>query len=261
MSNRQLASQVLDAGQVSIEATVSFVIPALNEEGAVGMTVASVPHEKLACLGLDSEILVVDNDSEDGTSMEAERAGARVIRERRRGYGSAFLKGLTEAQGDILVLCDADGTYPIEEAEALVRPIAEGHADLVIGSRFKGGINNGAMPWLHKYIGNPALTWLQNRLFGTRISDAHCGFRAISRNAFVPLGLERCGMEFAPEMLVKAAINHLRIEEVPVTYRPRRAGKAKLRSFRDGWRHLKFLIGSFARLRVLSAWSRKGQRR
>ena len=232
-------------------AIVSFVIPALNEEGAVGATIDSVPCQKLIRLGLTSEILVVDNDSIDGTAAEAVRAGAIVLTEARRGYGSAFLKGLTEAKGNTLVLCDADGTYPIEDAEALIRPILEGRADFVIGSRTKGGIDDGAMPWHHRYIGNPALTWLQNRLFGTRISDAHCGLRAISKDAFLALGLECCGMEFAPEMLIKAAANRLRIEEIPVRYRPRFAGKPKLRSFRDGWRHLKFLIVSFVKLRVI----------
>ncbi|HLA81120.1 MAG TPA: glycosyltransferase family 2 protein [Thermoleophilia bacterium] len=231
--------------------SVSFVIPALNEEGAVGATIKSVPHQKLLRLGLTSEILVVDNDSMDGTAIEAARAGAVVLTEVRRGYGSAFLKGLAVARGDILVLCDADGTYPIEDAAALIRPIAEGRADLVIGSRTKGGIDDGAMPWHHRHIGNPVLTWLQNRLFGTRISDAHCGLRAISKDAFLALGLECCGMEFAPEMLIKAAANRLRIEEIPVRYRPRFAGKPKLRSFRDGWRHLKFLIVSFVKLRVI----------
>lgn len=230
--------------------SVTIVIPALNEEETVGATVSSVPLHEMELLGFASEILVVDNGSEDGTASEAQAAGAVVLHEPMRGYGSAFMRGLTEATGEILVLCDADGTYPIEHAYELIRPIAEGRADLVIGSRFKGTISDGAMPWHHRYIGNPALTFLQNRLFGTGLSDAHCGLRAISKTAFISLGLKCSGMEFAPEMLVKAAVLDLRIEEVPVEYRPRGGGVPKLRSLRDGSRHLRFLLGAFWQLRI-----------
>lgn len=261
MSTSQLVLERVGARNGSGKVTVTFVIPALNEERAVGTTIARVRSDELARLGFASEILVVDNDSEDNTAIEAQEAGARVVHEERRGYGSAFLRGLREAQGDILVLCDADGTYPIEYAHLLVRPIAEGRADLVIGSRFRGGIADGAMPWHHRYIGNPLLTFVQNRLFGTRLSDAHCGFRAISKNAFLALGLECTGMEFACEMLVKAAVNQLRVEEVPITYRRRAAGKPKLRSFRDGWRHLKFLFATFFRLRVVPFLRREARPR
>ncbi len=240
--------------------TVSFVIPALNEERAVGHTVTSIRIEDVAEMGLTAEIVVVDNNSVDDTAAEAKKAGARVVFEGRPGYGSAFLRGLAEARGEILVLCDADGTYPIEQARHFVEPIVEGRADLVIGSRYKGGIARGAMPWHHRYVGNPALTWLQNRLFGTSISDAHCGFRSISKTAFLSLGLECTGMEFAPEMLVKAAVKKLRIVEVPIVYRPRYAGNPKLRSFRDGWRHVKFLTISFLRLRILSRGRGAGRR-
>lgn len=242
----------LDGGALPPQKTISFVIPALNEEGAVGITVGSIPRKELSMLGLATEVIVVDNDSEDGTAMEAQTAGARVVHEPRRGYGSAFLRGLSEASGDILVLCDADGTYPVEQATTLIQPILGGQADVVIGSRFKGGIVDGAMPWHHRYVGNPALTWLQNCLFGTNISDAHCGFRALSRDAFLALGLECIGMEFAAEMLAKAATIQLRIQEIPVVYRPRRVGRTKLRSFRDGWRHLKFLVAAFLQLRLLA---------
>ena len=224
---------------------ISFVIPALNEEGVVGATVRSIPVEQLRAQGLDVEVIVVDNASTDDTAAEARQAGATVVREERRGYGNAYIAGLRAATGDIVVMSDADGTYPVEDTRSLIEPLLQGDADLVTGSRFNGKIEDGAMPWLHRYIGNPLLTLTQNLLFGTRLSETHCGFRAVSRAALERMSLRSPGMEFAHEMLVEAVKRKLRISEVPIVYRRRAGGRAKLSSFRDGWRHVSFLIGRF----------------
>ena len=221
---------------------VSVVIPALNEEGVVGKTVSSVPVSELEKLGLEVEILVIDNASEDGTAKEAEAAGARVVREEKRGYGNAYLRGFSEAKGDVIVILDADGTYPAEEIPSFVKPILAGEADFVIGSRLKGNIQPGAMPLLHQYIGNPLLTGFLNLLFHAGISDSHCGMRAFTRKAMIEMDLKTPGMEFASEMVIEAARKNLRIIEVPIQYRVRGAGKPKLSSFEDGWRHLRFMM-------------------
>lgn len=222
--------------------SVSIVIPALNEEGVVGKTVKSAPVSELRKLGLDVEILVVDNNSEDGTAAEAKNAGARVVCETRRGYGNAYKRGFAEAKGDIIVMSDADGTYPLESTPALIKPLLAGRADMVVGSRFKGEILKNAMSWLHRYVGNPVLTRTLNLLFGTRISDAHSGFRAFTKEALSRMELHSQGMEFASEMVIEAANKGLRITEIPIQYRPRGGGKAKLSSFQDGWRHLRFMM-------------------
>ncbi|MCC7551125.1 MAG: glycosyltransferase family 2 protein [Methanobacterium sp.] len=220
---------------------VSVVIPALNEEGIVGKTVRSVPLKKLHDIGLETEILVVDNASTDNTGKEAAEAGARVVLEPKRGYGNAYIRGFTEAQGDIMVMGDADGTYPFDEMAEFIQPILKGEAEFVIGSRLKGDIKPGAMPALHKYIGNPFLTWVLNALFSTGISDAHCGMRAMTREAWNKLGLKTSGMEFASEMVIEASRKKLKITEIPITYYPRE-GESKLSSFSDGWRHLRFMM-------------------
>jgi len=222
--------------------SISIVIPALNEEGVVGKTVGSVPVKELEGLGLSVEILVVDNDSSDNTALEAREAGARVVSELKRGYGNAYRRGFREARGDIVVMSDADGTYPLESTPELIRPILEGRADMVLGSRFMGEMLPGSMTWLHKNVGNPLLTAILNFLFKTRISDTHSGFRAISRSALGRLNLHSPGMEFASEMIIEAANKELRLAEIPIQYRPRGGGEAKLSSFQDGWRHLRFMM-------------------
>jgi len=220
---------------------ISIVIPALNEEGIVGKTVKSVPQEKLNEKGLETEIVVVDNASTDNTAQEAAEAGARVVREEKRGYGNAYLRGFKEAKGDIIVMGDADGTYPLDTTYEFIQPILKGEADMVMGSRLKGEIQKGAMPPLHRYIGNPFLTWLLNALFGAGVSDAHCGMRAIKRDAINKLNLHSGGMEFASEMIIESARENLKIAETPITYYPR-GGESKLSSFVDGWRHLRFMM-------------------
>jgi len=193
-------------------------------------------------LGAEPEILVVDNASRDGTVGAAGAAGARVIEERRRGYGSALWRGIREAKGEVIVLGDADGSYRFDALGPLVEAVDRG-ADLVMGSRLRGRIEPGAMPWLHRHLGTPVLTALVNLLFRTRISDVNCGQRALRAEAVPQLHLRAGGMEFASEMVIKAALAGLRIAEVPVDFRrDRRDRPPHLRTWRDGWRHLRFLL-------------------
>lgn len=220
-------------------AEVSVVIPCLNEEAGV----ASVVAEAWAGIqesGRSGEVIVVDNDSTDRSVELAEQAGARVVHEPHRGYGSAYLRGLAEAQGDYVVMADADGTYPLRDLPAFVEQLEAGN-DLVLGSRFKGRISRGAMPWAHRWIGNPVLTFILNVFFGVRVSDAHCGMRAIRRDAVPRLELQATGMEFASEMILKASKRKLRVGEIPIDYQPR-IGDSKLNTWRDGWRHLRFML-------------------
>jgi glycosyltransferase involved in cell wall biosynthesis len=222
---------------------VSVVIPCLNEEAAVGAVVEDA-LEALASMGATGEVIVVDNASDDRSSDVATAAGARVVYEPRRGYGSAYLAGLAAARGRWVVLTDADRTYDLSAVPALVERLENG-ADLVLGTRLKGEIQPGAMPWSHRWIGNPILTTMLNVFFRAGVSDAHCGLRAIRRSALERLGLVSTGMEFASEMVIRAAKQDLRIEEVPITYRPR-LGESKLNSFRDAWRHVRFMLAHSA---------------
>ncbi|AEG17949.1 glycosyltransferase family 2 protein [Methanobacterium paludis] len=221
---------------------VSVVIPALNEEGIVGETVKSIPLNKLNDMGLTTEIIVVDNASTDKTAQEANDAGAKVVYEEHRGYGNAYLRGFKEATGDIIIMGDADGTYPLEMIPQFIECILNDNVDFVIGSRFDGEIQDGAMPALHRYIGNPMFTKMLNKLFHSNFSDTHCGMRAIKTEALQKLDLKSPGMEFAIEMVIEASVKNLKIKEVPIVYRQRGGGKAKLNSFKDGWRHSKYML-------------------
>jgi glycosyltransferase involved in cell wall biosynthesis len=157
-----------------------------------------------------------------------------------RGYGNAYLKGFAEARGKYIVMGDSDNTYDFSELEKFVEPLRRGY-DFVIGSRFRGKILPGAMPWLHRYIGNPLLTGILNVFFRTGVSDAHCGIRSLTKEAYEKMNLQTTGMEFASEMVIKASKAGLKIAEVPITYYPRE-GKSKINSFKDGWRHLRFML-------------------
>jgi len=218
---------------------VSVVIPCLNEAEGIGHVVAEA-REGLRAAGLSGEIIVVDNASEDDSAALARDAGATVITESRRGYGSAYLAGLAAARGRYVVMADADGTYPLDRLGEFAQRLRDG-ADLVLGSRFKGEIEPGAMPWPNRYIGNPLLTGMLNVLFGSGVSDAHCGLRAIRRDVIPQLQLSATGMEFASEMVIKAGKRRLRIDEVPVGYRVR-LGESKLSRFSDAWRHVRFML-------------------
>lgn len=192
--------------------------------------------------GFSGEIVVADNGSTDGSPAIVESLGARCVHVPRRGYGAALSGGATAAYGRYLVMGDADGSYDFRDAVAMVAKLAEG-ADLCMGSRFKGRIEPGAMPWKNRYIGNPVLTGILNILFRAGISDAHCGLRAFTRTAFDHLQLSGDGMEFASEMVIKAALKGCKIAEVPVTLsRDLRDRPPHLRPWRDGWRHLRYLL-------------------
>ncbi len=222
----------------AVEPLVSVVIPCLNEAENIETCVRAA-REAIARMGVPGEVVVADNDSEDDSARLAEQAGARVVLERRRGYGSAYLAGFAAARGRYIVMADADLTYDFNEIPRFVAKLEEG-AEMVIGDRMDN-IKPGAMPWLHQYVGNPILTGLLNLFFRTGISDAHCGMRALRRDVLPRLDLRTTGMEFASEMVIRAAKENLRIAEFPIEYHPR-GGESKLSSFRDGWRHLRFLL-------------------
>ena len=221
---------------------VSFVLPELNEEGIVGKTIKSIPVKEIEEAGYEVEIIVVNNNSTDNTEQEARDAGATVFLEMNRGYGNAYQRGFKEATGDIYVMGDADGTYPLEQSMDFINYIVEDGCDFVIGSRFDGSIEEGAMPALHQYIGNPMLTKMLNILFRSHYSDTHCGMRAFTKEAYEKLELTAPGMEYAIEMVIEASEKNLNIKEVPISYRKRGGGEAKLSSFDDGWRHIKYML-------------------
>ncbi len=217
---------------------VSVVIPCLNEAENIEACVTAA-LQALERMGVEGEVVVADNDSEDDSARLADKAGARVVVEPRRGYGSAYLAGFAASRGRYIVMADADLTYDFAEIPRFVAALEEG-AEMVIGDRMDS-IQPGAMPWLHRYVGNPILTGLLNLFFRTGVNDAHCGMRALRREVLPRLDLRTTGMEFASEMVIRASKENLRIAEFPIEYHPR-GGESKLSSFSDGWRHLRFLL-------------------
>jgi glycosyltransferase involved in cell wall biosynthesis len=217
---------------------VSVVIPCLNEAENIEECVRRA-RAAMADAGIPGEVVVADNDSEDDSAELAAAAGARVVHEPRRGYGSAYLAGFAAARGEYIVMGDADLTYDFAEIPTFVSHLEDG-AQLVMGDRMDN-IHPGAMPWLHRYVGNPILTGILNLFFRTGVSDAHCGMRALRRDVLPQLDLRTTGMEFASEMVIRASKEKLDIREFPIQYHPR-GGESKLSSFRDGWRHLRFLL-------------------
>jgi glycosyltransferase involved in cell wall biosynthesis len=227
------------------EVDVSIVMPCLNETRCLPACIANA-REALEMMresyGFSGEIIVADNGSTDGSQASAERLGARCVHIARRGYGAALSGGAQAADGYYIIMGDADGSYDFRDAVAMVGQLVQG-ADLCIGSRFKGQIKPGAMPWKNRYIGNPVLTGILNLVFGSGISDAHCGLRALTRPTFEALRLSGDGMEFASEMVIKATLKGCRIAEVPATLSPDLRGRPPhLRPWRDGWRHLRYLL-------------------
>jgi hypothetical protein len=217
---------------------VSVVIPCLNEEDNIE-TVVRLARQVLAREAIAGEVVVADNASDDRSAELATAAGARVVHEPRRGYGSAYLAGFAAARGRYIVMGDADLTYDFNEIPRFLTELEAG-ADLVMGDRMDN-IRPGAMPWHHRYIGNPVLSGTLNLFFKTGVRDAHCGMRALRRDILPRLDLRTQGMEFASEMVIRASKERLDIREFPIDYHPR-GGESKLSSFRDGWRHLRFLL-------------------
>jgi glycosyltransferase involved in cell wall biosynthesis len=220
---------------------LTILMPCLNEAATVGGCVAKA-RGFLERAGIAGEVLVADNGSDDGSRTEAERAGARVVEVAERGYGAAITAGIAAARGRYVIMGDADDSYDFARLELFVEKLRAGHP-LVMGNRFRGGIRPGAMPLLHRYFGNPLLSFLGRLFFRARIGDFHCGLRGFDRDAVGSLGLRTRGMEFASELVVKAALAGWRIAEVPTILHPDGRGRPPhLRSWRDGWRHLRFLL-------------------
>lgn len=219
---------------------ISVVMPCLNEEESVGICVRKA-LEGIRRTGLRGEVVISDNGSTDRSVEVARAAGARVVHQPDKGYGNAYLKGFSEARGRYIVMGDSDDTYDFTELGRLITPLQTGEYDYVLGSRFGGEIRKGAMSFSHRYIGNPILTGVLNRFFGLKSSDAHSGMRAFTREALDRMGLCCEGMEFASEIVVKAAKTGLRVAEVPIVYHPR-IGDSKLNGVRDAWRHMRFML-------------------
>lgn len=220
---------------------LSVVIPCLNEANSIGICVEKAIGA-LRGAGLRGEVVVADNGSTDGSIEIAEKLGARVVRVQARGYGSALRAGIAAARGAFIVMGDADDSYDFGDVPRFVKKWREGN-DVVMGNRFRGEIKPGAMPWHHRYVGNPALSSLLNLFFNTGIGDSHCGMRGFTRAVYDQMDLRSTGMEFASEFVIKAAQLGAKISEIPITLWPDKRGRPPhLRSFRDGWRHLRFML-------------------
>jgi glycosyltransferase involved in cell wall biosynthesis len=232
----QLPSSLASACELTI------LMPCLNEAETLAICIdkAKLFLENAKIFG---EVLIADNGSQDGSPEIAMAHGARVVYVAQRGYGAALQEGIRAAKGRFIIMGDADDSYDFANLEGFVAHLKNG-ADLVMGNRFhSGGIASGAMPWLHRYLGNPVLSGIGRLFFSSPIRDFHCGLRGFRRNAILGLDLRTCGMEFASEMIVKATIYGLRIDEVPTTLSPDgRSRSPHLRTWRDGWRHLRFLL-------------------
>jgi len=220
---------------------VSVVMPCLNEARTVG-TCIDKARSSLEKMGVKGEVVIADNGSTDGSQDIAREHGARVIHAARKGYGAALQAGIAAARGQFVIMGDADDSYDFTNLSPFVEKLRQGD-ELVMGNRFRGGIEPGAMPWHHRYIGNPVLTGILNLFFHTPIGDAHCGLRGFRKESYEKLKLVTTGMEFASEMVVKSTLCKQKISEVPTILRPDgRDRPPHLRSFRDGWRHLRFLL-------------------
>ncbi|AGA68982.1 glycosyl transferase [Desulfitobacterium dichloroeliminans LMG P-21439] len=236
MSNSFLSNQEFNN---SIE--LSILMPCLNEAETIAVCIEKA-HSFLKVNKIIGEVVIADNGSTDGSQRIAEANGARVIHVKERGYGSALIDGIKATYGKYIIMGDADDSYDFTALTPFVEKLREGY-DLVMGNRFRGGIKPGAMPPLHRYLGNPVLSGIGRLFFPSAIGDFHCGLRGFNREAMIKLNLKTTGMEFASEMVVKSTLHKLRISEVPTTLSPDgRTRPPHLRSWRDGWRHLRFLL-------------------
>ena len=223
------------------EIHVTAVMPCLNEERTLGGCIEKA-QRAFREMGIVGEVVVADNGSTDRSVAIAESLGARVVHEPRKGYGSALMAGIADARGRVVVMADADDSYDWTSLGEFVKKMDEGY-DLVMGNRFKGGIEPGAMPALHRYLGNPVLSTLARVMYGIPIADFHCGMRAFTREAFERMNPRTPGMEFATEMVINASHAGLRIAEIPTRLYPDKRDRAPhLRPFRDGWRNLRFML-------------------
>jgi hypothetical protein len=236
-----MLTDAYEANRFANALELSILMPCLNE----AETITSCVQKALSFLqvhGIDGEVVVADNGSSDGSQALAEAAGARIVDVAERGYGSALMGGIHDARGRFIIMGDADDSYDMTDLMPFLYRLRAG-ADLVMGNRFLGGIAPGAMPRLHRYVGNPVLSFVGRLFFHSKVGDFHCGLRGFNRDSVLRLGLQATGMEFASEIVVKATLCGQRVEEVPTTLYPDgRSRPPHLRSWRDGWRHLRFLL-------------------
>ena len=239
-----LKPQEGNVSHVSVEPSsldLTILMPCLNEAETIEVCVRKA-MTWLSSSGLTGEVLVADNGSRDGSQAMAEALGARVVAVPEKGYGAALIGGIRAARGKYVIMGDADDSYDFSKLDAFVERLQDG-AELVMGNRFKGGIEKGAMPPLHYWLGNPVLSFIGRLLFNIPVGDFHCGLRGFNRDSILGLGLKSPGMEFASEMVVKASLAKVRMEEVPTTLKPDgRSRPPHLKTWRDGWRHLRFLL-------------------
>jgi glycosyltransferase involved in cell wall biosynthesis len=220
---------------------VSVVMPCLNEAETLAACIQKA-QQAIEKGGLKAEIIVADNGSTDGSQVVARELGVRVVPVARKGYGSALIGGIDAAMGTFVIMGDADDSYDFTAIGPIVAKLRDGY-DLVVGNRFQGGIEAGAMPWLHRWVGNPVLSLISRLFFHAPVGDIHCGLRGFRKDAYESMRLRATGMEFASEMVIKASLKGMRIAEVPVTLRPDgRSRPPHLRTWRDGWRHLRFML-------------------
>jgi len=216
-------------------------MPCLNEAETLEICIKKA-NQWISRSKIDCEIIIADNGSTDGSQAIAIANGARVVSVFQKGYGSALYHGVKAAQGEFVIMGDSDDSYDFSQLDAFIKKLEDGY-DLVMGNRFLGGINKGAMPWKNRYVGNPILTWIGRMLFHCQAKDFHCGLRGFSKSAFEKMDLRTTGMEFASEMVIKASLFGMRVTEVPTTLsRDGRSRPPHLRPWRDGWRHLRFML-------------------
>jgi hypothetical protein len=239
MAVNRLAQEWREPAPSPVE--VSIVMPCLNEAATLASCIRKA-QAAIARDGLAAEIIVADNGSTDASPTIARALGARLVVAQQRGYGAALQAGIDAARGQYVVMGDADDSYDFSAIGPFVAKLRQG-SDLVMGNRFRGGIDRGAMRWSHRFIGNPVLTAIGRFFFGIRIGDFHCGLRAFRKDAYERMGLRTTGMEFASEMVIKAGLKRMRIDEVPtVLHKDGRNRPPHLRTWRDGWRHLRFML-------------------